>query len=47
LGGRKGIKKCVKREKRGTFIEEDGGSPLGGWPAKESLFSSSWSSSLW
>jgi hypothetical protein len=30
LGGREGIKKCVKREKRGPFIEEEGGSPLGG-----------------
>jgi hypothetical protein len=47
LGGREGIKKYVKREKRGPFIEEEGGNPLGGWPAMESLSSSSWSSSLW
>jgi hypothetical protein len=39
LRERGSIKKCVKREKRekrGPFIEEEGGSPLGGWPAKES-----------
>jgi hypothetical protein len=38
LRERGSIKKCVKREKRekrGPFIEEEGGSPLGGWPAKE------------
>jgi hypothetical protein len=35
LGGREGIKKCLKREKRGPFIEEEGGSTLGEWPAKE------------
>jgi hypothetical protein len=25
--GREGIKKCVKREKRGPFIEEEGAAP--------------------
>jgi hypothetical protein len=35
LRERGSIKKCVKSEKKGPFIEEEGGSPLGGWPAKE------------
>jgi hypothetical protein len=30
MGGREGIKKCVKREKRGSFYRRGGGSPKEG-----------------